>query len=307
LLGGVLVPRIGAAVTGTSLQSEPDALRTTMLVAIVASIFVALGAVGLITLIWWVEGQIARRRAGQLADAPPAEPSAPPATVPDLVEPLATRSAFAATGAGSSQDAEAGVAEASPATTPAVDTTSPPQFSLPRVESPPPPDVPVDDTWALITAQREEAARVETAPAAAIEAAPMEAPPTEAPPLEAPSVEGAVPEPAPPPEPEAGEAPSPPPARSPETSPPAEVATPRAETGPPHLTIKVGPKGMITAEMDGEAEHIILDDLTAYAHALAKVEGTAAIRAVDDDPMASLIARRAQRILDDAGVQVTVD
>jgi hypothetical protein len=59
--------------------------------------------------------------------------------------------------------------------------------------------------------------------------------------------------------------------------------------------------------MDGEAEHVILDDLTAYADALAKVEGTAAIHAAKDDPMASLIARRAQRILDDAGVQVTVD
>ena len=77
--------------------------------------------------------------------------------------------------------------------------------------------------------------------------------------------------------------------------------------GPPHLTIKVGARGMITAEVDGEVEHVILDDLSAYADALAKVDGTAAIHAATDDPMAGLIARRAQRILDDAGVQVTVD
>jgi hypothetical protein len=90
---------------------------------------------------------------------------------------------------------------------------------------------------------------------------------------------------------------------------PTSVAAP-AETqaaGPPHLTITVGARGMITAEVDGEAEHVILDDLTAYANALAKVDGTAAIHAAADDPMADLIARRARRILDDAGVQVTVD
>jgi hypothetical protein len=329
LLGGVLVPRIGAAVTGTSLQSGPDALRTTMLVAIVASVFVAVGATGLITLIWWVEGQIVRRRGVQLADAPAPAQAAEPAPAPDPVVPLATRSAFAATGTSAAQHVETAVAEASPAATPAVDTPSSPRFRLPHVESPPPPDVPVDDTWAQITAQREEAARAAAARAAAIEAArmeappieaapvetapvetaPVEAPPIEAAPVEAPPIEAAVPEPvSAEPAPEAAEPPEPPPARPPEPTPPADVATPSpVAAGPPHLTIKVGTKGMITAEMDGEAEHVILDDLTAYADALARVEGTVAIHAANDDPMASLIARRAQRILDDAGVKVTVD
>lgn len=313
LLGGVLVPRIGAAVTGTSLQSGPDALRTTMLVAIVASVFVAVGAAGLITLIWWVEGQIVRRRGVQLADAPAPAQAAQPAPAADLVVPLVTRSAFAATGASSAQHVETAVVEASPSATPAVDTPSSPPFRLPHVESPPPPDVPVDDTWAQITAQREEAARAAAARAAAIEAARMEAPPIEAPPVETapvetPPIEAAVPEPvSAEPAPQAAGPPEPPPAAPPEPTPPADVATPSAEPGPPHLTIKVGTKGMITAEMDGEAEHLILDDLTAYADALAKVEGTAAIHAANDDPMASLIARRAQRILDDAGVKVTVD
>jgi hypothetical protein len=77
--------------------------------------------------------------------------------------------------------------------------------------------------------------------------------------------------------------------------------------GPPHLTIRVTPRGMITAEMDGETEHVILDDLGDYGSALAKVDGTAAIVVPTDDTMAGLIARRAQRILENAGVQVTVD
>ena len=64
---------------------------------------------------------------------------------------------------------------------------------------------------------------------------------------------------------------------------------------------------MITAEMDGETEHVILEDLTAYGDALAHVDGTATIIPSTDDPMAGLIARRAQRILADAGVTVTVD
>lgn len=81
---------------------------------------------------------------------------------------------------------------------------------------------------------------------------------------------------------------------------------PASAAGPPHLTIRVTPRGMITAELDGETEHVILDDLEAYGSALAKVDGTAAIVATTEDSMAALIARRAQRILEEAGVQVTV-
>jgi hypothetical protein len=74
---------------------------------------------------------------------------------------------------------------------------------------------------------------------------------------------------------------------------------------PPHLTIKVASHGMMTAELDGQVEHIILDDLTAYGSALSKAGGSASIAAPQDDDMARLIARRAQRILEDAGVSVT--
>ena len=83
-------------------------------------------------------------------------------------------------------------------------------------------------------------------------------------------------------------------------------ALPATAAGPPHLTIRVTPRGMITAELDGETEHVILDDLEAYGSALAKVDGTAAIVAATEDSMADLIARRALRILEEAGVQVTV-
>ncbi len=348
LLGGVLVPRIGAAVTGTSLQSGPDALRTSMLVAIVASGLVAVGAAGLIALIWWVEGRIERRRAAQLAQAPEAGGAAQPpqpAIAPDAAEPVAMRSAFAAAGANVAPPAATSPWDVSAASAPAATRPTPP-FSLPNVAPAPPPDDVVDDAWEQVTARRMEAAQVTAPPS---EAAPVDAPiaaplPEEVP--EAVAEDAVVEEPAPaPPVQEAAPAETQPPLDAPsveaplpvdalapaethsavETTAPVETPdlqlaeppepTPQPDApaaaaepgGPPHLMIKVGARGMITAEVDGEAEHIILDDLTAYADALAKVDGTAAIHALTDDPMAGLIARRAQRILDDAGVKVTVD
>jgi hypothetical protein len=89
----------------------------------------------------------------------------------------------------------------------------------------------------------------------------------------------------------------------------AGMAEPAAATddGPPHLTIRITSKGMITAEMDGQTEHIILDDIIEYASALAKAGGMAAIVVPHGDTMGPLVARRAQRILEDAGVPVTTD
>ena len=63
----------------------------------------------------------------------------------------------------------------------------------------------------------------------------------------------------------------------------------------------------MTAEMEGEVEHVILDDLGPYAAALAEAGGSATIVLPSDDSMTDLIGRRAQRILEDAGVQVTTD
>ena len=62
----------------------------------------------------------------------------------------------------------------------------------------------------------------------------------------------------------------------------------------------------MSAEMDGEIEHVMLDDLGPYAEALSHVGGTATLHVPADEAMPGLIARRAQRILEDAGVQVTV-
>jgi hypothetical protein len=326
LLGGVLVPRIGAAVTGTTLQSGPDALRTTMLVAIVASLLVAIGAAGLIALIWWVEGRIARRHEAQLAEAPATgtTPTEQPAMTRNAVEPLATRSAFAAVGTGLAQP------DASSPAGPAVATPPVSGFSLPQVAPVDPPDDAGDDAWAQVTARRMEAAPVPAAPAEpapvavpeaeppVVEAAPeppaapveMAAPvettaPVEmAAPIETPAeAEVAVPLGTPPETELLGAQPTEPlaPVEQPEPA-----GTEAEAAGPPHLMIKVGAKGMITAEVDGEVEHLILDDLTAYADALAKVDGTAAIVAASDDPMAGLIARRAQRILADAGIDASI-
>ena len=347
LLGGVLVPRIGAAVTGTSLQSGPDALRTSMLVSIIASALVAIGAAGLVALIWWVEGRIARRHAAQLAEAPVDAADAQPvpgAITPSQIEPLATRSAFAAAGGTVAEPAGTTGTEASTAAPSTVAAAPVSPFSLPQVEPPTaPPDDAGDDAWVRVTAQRMEAAPVQEGP---VETVPVEPAPVETPLVEqvqvepqvaapqpwyAPEAAAAVPATEPTaepstidaaPEPPAAadapaapstlpapvEVPEAPPADEPVPTPQTDAATANAEAGgPPHLTIKVGARGMITAEMDGEAEHIILEDLTAYGEALAHVDGSATIIPSTDDPMAGLIARRAQRILADAGVKVTVD
>ena len=61
---------------------------------------------------------------------------------------------------------------------------------------------------------------------------------------------------------------------------------------------------MMTAELDGEVEHVMLDDLAQYAEALSHVGGTATIHVPADEGMPTLIGKRAQRILEDAGVHV---
>jgi hypothetical protein len=274
LLGGVLIPRIGAAITGTTLQSGTDALRTTMMVAIIASVLVAGGAAGLIALIWWVEGRIAKRTASQpsaSAEAPPVpEPELTPEPMRDLNETLATRSAFAAAAAGWSPPSVPIVPD-DPQEAPTLPATAPwsRQGELPAAA--PHEEMLADEPLADAAPPADEVENIETSE-------PVEA----AEPIEAS-------------EPDMVAAPSPP-----------EPAV-SAASGPPHLTIRVGARGMITAEVDGETEHIILDDLSSYASALAKVGGTAGIQVATEDPMADLIARRARRILEDADVRVTVD
>jgi Na+-transporting methylmalonyl-CoA/oxaloacetate decarboxylase gamma subunit len=76
--------------------------------------------------------------------------------------------------------------------------------------------------------------------------------------------------------------------------------------GAPHLTIRVTNRGMLQAEMGGEIEPVILEDLTAYGQALANAGGTAEIVLAGNDGMVQLIARRAQRILADTGIDAPI-
>jgi hypothetical protein len=110
-----------------------------------------------------------------------------------------------------------------------------------------------------------------------------------------------APEETPTPEPQA-QAPAEPQAPAPAEAP----AAPPPSAGPPNLTIRITSRGLMTAELDGEIEHVMLDDLGPYAEALSHVAGTATIHVPNDEGMPALIGKRAQRILEDAGVQVTL-
>ena len=274
LVGGFIVPRVLGFFIGD--------IRTAVTVSGLATGMLVVGAIFLVALIWWLEGRIAHRRATQLAEEDPASATLPapvsPTGVAAQVEPdvVSTRSAFAAAGL----SAETAAAELPPSSPPASLAAAP--FSLPRADN-------------------------EPAATGSIEATIAPEPVTEpGPPPEPEPVTGS------PPDPVASEpeviiaAPEPGPIVAAEPAARDTGALPAAAAGPPHLTIRVTPRGMITAELDGETEHVILDDLEAYGSALAKVDGTAAIVAATEDSMAALIARRAHRILEEAGVQVTV-
>jgi hypothetical protein len=92
----------------------------------------------------------------------------------------------------------------------------------------------------------------------------------------------------------------------PTVSPEPEPAALPAQDDAPHLTIRVVSGGMLQAELSGDSEPVILEDLEAYGAALAKAGGTAEIVVAGSDGMATLIARRAQSILAEAGIQATM-
>jgi hypothetical protein len=323
LLGGFFVPRIGALLFGVTVQSEPDTLRRYLAIEAIATGFVLIGAVFLVALIWWVEGRITRRRAAQLAggSATPEAPVAPPTVTPQVGTPTVapqiapdvvyTRSAFAAAGSASAATPDGPPPSAPP-------PVSPPPFALPRVTTEPvdaPPREPLIEPGPALEPGIWPAPTAETAPEPVVEqeatvgidegAAVQTAPEPQPAPAPEPLVRS-VPERVVAGEPESMMATEPEPIVEPQPGPDQVAASATTPGGPPHLTIRVATRGMITAEMDGETEHVILDDLEAYGSALAKVGGTAAIVVSTDDSMAGLIARRAQRILEDAGVQVSV-
>ena len=308
VFGGYLVPRILSFFT-----DNRDTLVTIAGIGLGLSV---VGAVCLVVLIWWVEGRVAERRRLQLAamETPAVATTevSTTATVAEVAREPMPDAAIAAVALDAARDRSAVAAFASTSSS-GVDS-----FRLPPTEDPPlmaaaaaattrapesePPAETVDETSAPSIGSEpapaaepsvaaEMAPVAESAPgAAAIVATPAEVAPPRIAPDETPT-----------PEPQA-QAPAEPQAPGPAEAP----AAPPPSAGPPNLTIRVTSRGLMTAELDGEIEHVMLDDLGTYAEALSHVAGTATIHVPNDDGMPALIGKRAQRILEDAGVQVTL-
>lgn len=325
IFGGYLVPRVLGFLTSD--------VGTLVTISGIGTGLVVVGAIFLVALIWWIEGRILRRRETQLAEgagvavAETLGGSSTPAA-PDIVQ---TRSAFAAAAA----DAAPSLAPSGTASSfrlpggdlPAAEPPTPVEEPAPepvRVPDPEPvraPEAPVVAEPPMVSNSQESVVASEPVtamePETVIGSAPVVA--SESVVIPVPDVAPepvVVPEPVVAPEPVIAAEPvvptepiaaAEPPAPTPEVQLAAEppLAAP-AHTGPPNLKIRVTTRGMMTAEMDGELEHVMLDDLGAYAEALSGVGGTATIVVPSDEGMPGLIAKRAQRILEDAGVQVTI-
>jgi len=293
IFAGYLIPRVLSFFTSD--------LRTLVTISGIGTGLVVVGAIFLVVLIWWIEGRILRRRETQLAEGPgaaveaaEASPTDEPAT-PPLRDVVQTRSAFAATTTAAATVAPSETSSfrlpggAAPAAEP-----SPP---LPPVEEPrAEPERETAPETTLIAEPIAEPAPVDV-PAHVVDPEPVPAP---EPVIAAELVTAAAPEQEP-------AAPVPEPATPvPEPATPVPEPAAPAPVGPPNLMIRVSSRGMMTAEMDGELEHVMLDDLGSYAEALSHVGGTATIVVPSDDGMPGLISKRAKRILEDAGVQVTI-
>ena len=307
LLGGFVVPRVFGLLNGLTAETEDAALRTQLTVQGVAIGLVLVGAVFLVWLIWWIEERISRRRQAQLAAidvaaaggtdepaetneegvevrylTPRVRESAP--STPGWMWKDTSDSLLAATG-------EAGDA-ASMQSGPGWDP-EPPIIGIPM-----PPQVPVAPSHPVPVAPPPPFAVAEPPPAPVAGPSPA--------PVAAPS-SALVTEPQPVDQPPPIAPPEPPRVDVPITVP--DVSVPAAgpvDDGAPHLTIRVVGHGMLQAELNGEQEPVILEDLAAYGSALANVGGTAEIVIAGSDDMARLIARRAQRIMADAGIEATI-
>ena len=295
VFGGYLVPRVLSLFT-----SNLDTLAT------ITGIGLGLGVVGavfLVVLIWWVEGRVLERRRLQLAETatPVGDSPTPPASV-DAVgrEPLSdsvlaasalhaardrsAMSAFAATGSSGVDSFRLPPTEDPPLMTPAAMATRPAPEIQPAAD-------PIEDvTPEPVVAGRPVIAGqpvlAESEPAPSPEAV-----------FAAGLASATVDRIAEPPTPPADPTPAPAPA-------PVEPPAMPPSAGPPDLTIRISSRGLMTAELDGEVEHVMLDDLGSYADALSHVAGTATIHVPSDEGMPALIGKRAQRILEDAGVRV---
>jgi hypothetical protein len=308
LLGGFVVPRVLGFVNGLSAETEEAALRTQLTIQGISIGLVLVGALFLVALIWWIEERIARRREAQLAaiDAATAGASPEPAdstdegvTIPDAEPRIA--SAPPATTRWSWGDSGDSPLAASMGPAAGIGTAAG-WDAEPVLRYPPNPAPMVQATGVPDVAVPPDVAAPPQAPAAPQPAAP----PPAAQPAAEPSPEpvAAVP-PQPQPEPTAPlvEAQPMPPEVPPQPEPAAPVTS---AGGTPHLTIRIVNFGMLQAEMAGESEPVILEDLTAYGQALANAGGTAQIVVAGSDGMATLIARRAQRILAETGIEASI-
>jgi len=295
VFGGYLVPRVLSLFT-----SNLDTLAT------ITGIGLGLGVVGaifLVVLIWWVEGKVLERRRSQLAETatPVDHAPAPPVSVDAIAREPLPDAMLAASALHAARDRSAMSAFA------ATGSSGPDSFRLPPTEDPPP-----MAAAGLVTRPAPETEHAadpieEVTPEPVLAAQPVLAEPEPAPALE--------PTPSPGPVVAAAEAPAAvdriadPPASPADPAPapiPAEPPTVAPSAGPPDLTIRISSRGLMTAELDGEVEHVMLDDLGSYAEALSHVAGTATIHVPNDEGMPALIGKRAQRILEDAGVRVTL-
>ena len=281
LLVGFVVPRIVVLVVGDPASAAPDTLRTQFAIGVTGAVMVIAGSIVLVALIWWVEDRITASRTNQVADAHAAQAAGTASSAPAAPDAVELRSAFAAIGGAepvvessfdspeeTAADGSVAVAEAAGAVVEATDltdTVAADQAAAPTEDAAATEPAVAADD--LPDVEPEPAAEDETASADEV-TRPDEIP---APPGDETAAEGA--------------------------------SAPEGEA--PTLVIRVASFGLMMAELDGQAEPVILDDLAEYAAALANVGGTASIVVPDGDGMADLIGRRVQAILEDAGVVVT--
>jgi cytoskeletal protein RodZ len=299
LLGGFIVPRVGAVLSGLSADSPESLLRSQLPILGVSAGLVLVGAIFLVALIWWIEARIARRREAQLAaiDAATAgateeiaETTDEDAAIPYAAAPAETPASPSAPSWRDTSDSPLAATAEHPAALPGPGWDN--EFAVATPAS---------------AAHEAAPARPVSQPAQAPEPAPPQPEPVvSSTPIETAQTVG-EPEPIAAPEPEPQPVPKPA-AVAPESAavPPERSPVAAPTNGAPHLTIHIGNRGMLRAEMGGEVEPVMLEDLTAYGQALANVGGSADLLLEGNDGMVDLIARRARRILADAGIETPI-
>ena len=286
LLGGVLVPRFGGFLAVLETGTIQEAVRRTLLIQVVSTGLVLVGAVFLVVLIWWIEQRVALRRVAQLEGEPAAAAGSPSMSV-------------------SPSEAPAAAAETplpSLDLSPAGPATPPPGFVAAAVaiggdgaSSPPavPETPPIPDPLAATVLNRPITAVTGTA---SIPAGSLTRPPEQPPTMDPPPVAEPTPT-------EPAEAPGHAAAAADD---PATLPSPHTPTGPV-LYLRVQDATTMIGTVEAESEAITLDGLRQAAPALAQAGGSARIATVTDTFEARKLAHEAFQILSDARVQTTIE